>query len=91
MLEMVMEMLEGLGEDVMVDVSRGGDVRVVVQDFEGFDDDYSEVFRELDDEDAVDEVYDRLEEMALRVEGDYVRYFHFDGFVVVWEYASMEI
>ena len=91
MLEMVLKMLEGLGEDVMVDMSHDGDVRVVVQDFEGFDDDYAEVFRELDDEDAVDEVYDKLEDLCSFAEGDYVRYFHFDDFVVVWEEASMEI
>ena len=91
MLEMVLKMLEGLREDVVVDVCGDGDVRVVVQDFEGFDDDYAEVFRELDDEDAIDEVYDKLEDLCSFAEGDYVRYFHFDGFVVAWEEASMEI
>ena len=88
--EMVLEMLADLGADVEVDEC-GSDVRVTVQDFEGFDDDYSEVERELDDEDAVDEVHDRLEAEASEVEGDFYRYFHFDGFTVVWGYASMEV
>jgi hypothetical protein len=89
--EMVLEMLAGLGADVDVYERMDGSIRVTVEDFEGFDDDYSEIERELDDEDAVDEVYDRLEDEASEVEGDFYRYFHFDGFTVVWGYASMDI
>lgn len=88
--EMVLEMLAGLGADVEVDEC-GSDVRVTVQDFEGFDDDWYEVERELDDEDAVEAVYDRLEAEASEAEGDFYHYFHFDGFTVVWGYASMDI
>lgn len=88
--EMVLELLATLGSDVDVYVRMDGTVCVTVQDFEGFDEEWSEV--ECDyDEDAVDAVYERLEAKASEVSGDYYRYFQFDGFTVVWGYASMDI
>lgn len=88
--EMVLELLATLGDDVDVYVRQDGDVRVTVQDFEGFDDDWSEIEREFD-EDAVDAVEEHLEAEASSVEGDFYRYYHFDGFTVVWGYASMDV
>lgn len=88
--EMVLELLATLGDDVDVYVRQDGDVRVTVQDFEGFDDDWSEIEREFD-EDAVDAVEERLEDEASSAEGDFYRYYHFDGFTVVWGYASMDV
>ena len=85
----VMELLQTLGDDM--DISeRDGDIIAVVQDYEGCDDCGREYYRDYD-EDAVDAVYDRLEEAALRVEGDFYRYFIFDGFEVQWGEASMDI
>lgn len=89
--EMVLEMLAGLGADVEAHVDRDGDVVVTVQDFEGFDSHWCEIDRELDDEDAVDAVYERLESEALESSGDYYHYFQFEGFTVVWGYASADI
>ena len=88
--EMVLELLATLGSDVDVYERMDGTIRVTVQDFEGFDEEWSEVEADYD-EDAVDVVYERLEAEASEVEGDYYRYFQFDGFTVVWEYASMDI
>lgn len=87
--EMVMELLASLGDDVDVRVDSDGDVHVEVQDFEGFDDDWSEIERECSE--AVDEVEAQLEEACLHACGDYYRYYEFDGFVVVWGYASMDV
>lgn len=89
--EMVMELLAGLGEDVEVRVDREGDVHVTVQDFEGFDEHYSEIERELDDEQAVDAAQEQLEASAVAVSGDYYCYYEFEGFTVVWGYESMDI
>lgn len=88
--EMVLELLATLGSDVDVYERMDGTIRVTVQDFEGFDEEWSEV-EAGHDEDAVDVVYERLEAEASEVEGDYYRYFQFDGFTVVWGYASMDI
>ena len=88
--EMVLELLATLGSDVDVYERMDGTIHVTVQDFEGFDEEWSEVEADYD-EDAVDAVYERLEAEASEVEGDYYRYFQFDGFTVVWGYASMDI
>ena len=88
--EMVLELLATLGADVDVYERMDGTVRVTVQDFEGFDEEWSEVDRDYD-EDAVDAVYERLEAEASEVSGDFYRYFQFDGFTVVWGYASMDV
>lgn len=88
--EMVLELLATLGSDVDVYERMDGTIRVTVEDFEGFDEEWSEVEADYD-EDAVDAVYERLEAEASEVSGDYYRYFQFDGFTVVWGYASMDI
>ena len=88
--EMVLELLATLGSDVGVYERMDGTIRVTVQDFEGFDEGWSEVYADYD-EAAVDTVYERLEAEASEAEGDYYRYFQFDGFTVVWGYASMDI
>ena len=87
--EMVMELLQTLGDDIMVS-ERDGDIIATVRDFEGCDDCGREYYRDYD-EDAVDAIYDQLEEAALRVEGDFYRYFIFDGFEIVWGYESMDL
>jgi hypothetical protein len=89
MLEMILEKLEGLGEDVEVVVC-GKKVAVVVQDFDGFDDDWCEVDRQYD-EDSVDEVLSWLAEKADRVEGDFYSYYFFEDLVVSVGYASFDI
>ena len=88
--EMVLELLATLGADVDVYERMDGTIRVTVQDFDGFDAHWSEIDRDYD-EDAVDAVYERLEDEASEVSGDFYRYFQFDGFTVVWGYASMDV
>jgi len=90
--EMVMELLATAGADLSVwEYSDGSQISVTVEDFEGFSDDWDEIDRELDDEDLVDSIEEQLEASALSVSGDYYRYFEFDGFTVVWGYASFDI
>lgn len=64
---------------------------VTVEDFEGFDEHWSEVMRDFEREDLVDEFLEALDEQALRVEGDYYYDYYFDGFRVHLGYASYDI
>jgi len=89
-MEMVVEILLQVGDDLMVDVY-DDEVHVVVEDFEGFDEDWSEVDRDLDDSEAVDSVQEQLSEMCLSEEGDFYHYYHFEGFSVCWGYASFDV
>jgi len=89
-LEMVLELLASAGDDLMVDVY-GDEVSVVVEDFVGFDDDWSEVMRDLDDADLVDSIEEQLSAECVSEDGDFYHYFHFDGFSVCWGYASFDI
>ncbi len=89
-MEMVMEMLSQVGDDLMVDVY-DDQVHVVVEDFEGFDEDWSEVYRELDDAEAVYSVQEQLSEMCLSMVDDFYLYYHFEGFSVCWGYASFDV
>ena len=88
--EEIVALLESAGADLSVDYG-ADEIEVLVEDFVGFDEEYCEILRALDDEDLVDSIESQLEESAMSVSGDYYRYFHFDGFVVVWGYASYDI
>jgi hypothetical protein len=76
-------------EDVSV-FEREGEIEVTVEDFGGFDDDWSEIILDYDEE-AVDALCEWLEEHALSVDGDYYQYYQFDGFVVCLGYGSFDI
>ena len=87
--EEVMALLETLGDDVTV-TERGDTIRVTVEDFEGFDDDWCEIDRDYD-EDAVDEVLEALEAHCAEVVDDFYTDYYFDGFSVRVGYASYDI
>lgn len=90
--EMVMELLATAGDDLSIwEYSDGVRISVTVEDFEGFEEDGTEVYRDLDNEDLVDSIEEQLEVSALSVSGDFYRYFEFDGFTVVWGCASFDI
>ena len=89
--EMVMELVGALGEDASYYVDCDGDVHVQFEDFEGFTEEWDEVMREYDDEEAVDAFLERLEAEASEMSGDFYQYYQMDGFVVIVGYASMDI
>lgn len=64
-------------------------IRVTVEDFL-WSDDWEEIDREYDS-DLVDSIQERLESCAISSHGDFYHYYEFDGFVVVWGYASFDI
>ena len=88
--EMVMDLLATAEDDLSV-WEYGDSVSVTVEDFEGFDSDWSEVERELEDEDLVAEVFEALSEGALSVEEGFYTTFFFEGFSLSWGYASYDI
>ena len=66
-------------------------IDLTIDDFEGFDEHWSEVDREFVDADAVEEVLEWLEENADCVDGDFYRYYHFGEIVVEVDYTSFDI
>lgn len=66
-------------------------IDLTIDDFDGFDEDWSEICREFVDENAVEEVLEWLEENADYIEGDLYHYYHFGEIVVEVGYTSFEI
>ena len=66
-------------------------IGLTIDDFEGFDEHWSEVAREFVDADAVEEVLEWLKENADCVDGDFYRYYHFGEIVVEADYTSFDI
>ena len=78
-------------EDVSVWEHEGcGCIALTIEDFDGFDEDWCEQFRDYD-EDAVDALLEWLEEHALSVDGDFYTYYQFEDFEVRVGYASYDI
>ncbi len=91
-LEMVLELLAKAESDLFFDEELyDGELSVTVNDFVGFDDDWSEIMRDLDDADLVEEIYDTLKAQAVKVSGDFYEYFDMGDFVVCWGYSSFDI
>ena len=86
--EQVLERI-AMVEDVSV-FEREHEIAVTVEDFGGFDEHWSEIILDYDEE-AVDALCEWLEEHALSVDGDYYQYYQFDGFVVCLGYGSFDV
>lgn len=92
--EQMVEVLDSLGADVSYweEVDEGERcLDVTVQDFDGFDEDWSEVMREYDDPEAVERFLDMLESECVSQEGDFYVWYHFDGFTVQLGFGSFDI
>lgn len=90
MKELVMAKLAEV-EDVLVDERKDGkEIVVIVDNFEGFDEDWCEIEHEYDEE-KVDALQEWLAEHCECEYGDFYRYYEFDGFSVKWGYSSMDI
>ena len=88
--EMMVAEIEALGDDVdMFEIDEV--LHVTFEDFEGFDDEWEEIFRDYDDEEAVDAFLEMLERECVSHEGDFYVTYHFEGFDVQIGYASYDI
>lgn len=83
--------IKALGADASLWERFDGTLDVTLQDFEGFDDDWEEIEREYDDEEAVNIFLKMLERECVSQEGDFYVTYHFDNFDVVIGYASFDI
>ena len=88
--EMMVEAIEALGADATL-WEMGEMLEVTFEDFEGFDDEWHEVEREYDNEEAVKNFLKMLEEQCESQEGGFYVTYHFNGFNVQIGYASFDI
>ena len=86
----IIAQLDRISADSSYDV---GDnfIDLTIDDFEGFDEDWSEIYREFDDADAVEEVLEWLEKNADYIDDDLYCYYHFGEIVVEVGYTSFDI
>ena len=89
-IENITAQLDRISEDSWYDIDDNR-INLTIDDFEGFDDDWSEMDREFVDAAAVEEVLDWLEENADSAEGDFYEYYHFGDIVVEVGYTSFDI
>ena len=88
--EKMMNMIKDLKNDATY-FEYKGIIHVDLDDFEGFDENWDEQFREYDDADAVENFLDTLEKEALEIDEDYYTTYKFDGFAVKLGYTSYDI
>ena len=90
-MEKMKEQLLALCEDISFwEYTNENKLDVTVEDFEGFDEDWNEVFADIDD-DAVDEMIKWLESHCDSHEGDFYHYYTFSDLVVCLGWASYDI
>lgn len=89
-IKTIIAQLDRISADSWYDVN-GNHIDLTINDFEGFDENWSEIDREFVDADAVGEVLEWLEENADFVDGDFYRYYHFGEIVVEVGYTSFDI
>lgn len=93
MLEMIVEMMKRIDAngDGYLDIHEDGNISFDVNDFDGFDSNWSEIDHEFVDYELVGRVLDLLEEEADEVEGDFYMYYHFGDVTVALGYTSFDI
>lgn len=82
--------LDTIANDADYEV-RENRIDLTINNFEGFDEDWNEVMREMVDEEAVENVIDWLEENADRYERNLYTDFYFGDIVVTLGYTSFDI
>ena len=90
-IEMMKEQLEALCKDISFwEWDDENQLAVTVEDFEGFDEDWDEVYADIDD-DAVEKMIEWLESHCDSHEGDLYHYYTFGDLVVCLGWASFDI
>ena len=91
MFKKFMQLVNACGVDVELYRYSDGTYNLTLEDFEGFDDDWNEVEREYENEEAVDALLDWLEDNCIdKTERLYIHYV-FPDFQVTLGYASFDI
>lgn len=89
-IEMLTSMFDRIAADSWYEVE-GSRISLTINDSEGFDEDWCDIEREYEDEEAVREVLTWLGEHADLIVGDLYRYYWFSDIEVVVGYASFDI
>lgn len=89
-IENIIAQLDRISADSSYEID-GNLISLTIEDFEGFDENWSEIERDFVDENAVDEVLEWLEKNADYVEPDFYSQYHFGEIVVEVGYASYDI
>ena len=91
MYEEIVARAEALDEDIFV-MESDNTIRLTVNDFEGFNTDWEEVMRDLDDEQGVQELLEYIATNALEAYTDTLyKTYAFEGFSVIVGYGSYDI
>ena len=86
-----MQMVEACGDDVTLNRRSNGIYRLTLEDFEGFNENWHEVEREYDNEEAVNALLDWLETNCIEQREDFYIYYNFPDFQVIVGYSSFDI
>ena len=86
----ILKMLTDLGDDAYV-YEHGDDISVDLNDFEGFDENWSETMRDYDNPKKVQQALDTLQRTAIIIEDNFYTTYHFEDCSVIVGYASYEI
>ena len=89
-IETITAQLDRISEDSWYDI-KDNHIDLTIDDFEGFDKDWSEIERELVDENAIKEVLDWLVENADYVDIDLYHHYCFGDIVVEVGWTSFDI
>ena len=89
-IEKIIAQLDRISADASYEVIENH-IDLTIDDFEGFDEDWSEIFRDFVDEKAVNEVLEWLKTNADYIEDDYYCSYHFGDIVVEVGYTSYDI
>lgn len=89
-IETITTQLDRISADSWYDIEDNR-INLIINDFEGFDEEYSEIFREFVDADAVEEVLEWLEKNADYIDNYLYRLYHFGNIVVEVGYTSFDI
>lgn len=88
--EKIIDMIKDLKNDATY-FEYKGIIHVDLNDFEGFDENWDEQFREYDNVDGIKNFLNILEKEALEIDEDYYTTYKFDGFSVKLGYTSYDI
>lgn len=89
-IEIITAQLDRISADSWYDVN-DNHIDLTINDFDGFDEHWSEIEREFVDPNAVEEVLEWLEKNADYINGNLYRYYHFGEIIVEVGYTSFDI
>lgn len=90
-IDNILDQLDRISEDSWYITASDNYIELTINDFLGFDEDGSEVFREYVDPEAVEEVINWLIENSDYIDGHFYHYLYFGDILVRVGYTSFEI